>query len=768
MSVKSTAVFICHCGGNISDEVDISRLKEEINRGGVEHVHDYPYLCSDEGQYLIRKAVAGGVDRVVIAACSPKVHEQTFRDCVEGAGLNRYMMDFANLREQCAWVGEEHCTDRAIDLVRGSVLAVQHAVPLQSYRFTPVNDVAIIGGGIAGITAARNLAKMGMRSFLIEEAPTIGGNMVKVGKVISPEKLSEDCAMCSLSPLMSELSRNGKVDIRANTRVVGVEGKAGDFLLHLESGPLLVDPKQCRSCGRCEEVCPVEVPDEWNERLSMRKAVYRPFQQSVPASYTIDPNACTKCGACVKACSFHAIDLNRGVVKSEVSAGAVIVATGHTEMDPSERHEHGYAVHPEVITQMELARVLAVNGPTKGRLEMNGRTPKHIVMVQCVGSRSDKPGSIPYCSKVCCIVAMKHASYIRQHFPGTEVTICYTDMRTSGPYETYYQEAQKRGVRFLRGRVGETVKKKDRVYVRVEDTLAMKATALEADLVVLSTAIVPSEGTKRIADVLGISTTPEMFIREKHPKLEPGVTSVQGILVCGTAAGAKDITESIMQAQSTAMNALGMVLEEAEVEPNYAVIDRARCDNCGKCVNVCGQNAIYMDEGVSIDPLACAGLGRCVSACPQNAISILGAGDDMLLARIDGVLGQKGKILAFLDNEIGYVAADSAGTNRLSYPNEVRIIAVPSVLRLERKHLIHAFRRGATGVFLGDGSAHSSSGASKETLAEHVAVLRMEVEAAGIDPRRVFFYEAYLPHFKGLAARLTSFQEQLAAMERKE
>jgi heterodisulfide reductase subunit A-like polyferredoxin/coenzyme F420-reducing hydrogenase delta subunit len=764
MTLNGTAVFVCHCGGNISEVVDIEKVRQRLAEEGVTHFDDYPYLCSEEGQDLIRKHIKrGDVDRVVIASCSPKVHEHTFRACLEGAGLNRFMLDIANIREQCAWVSPDHATERAVDLIRASLYAVQHATPMESYRFTPVNDVAVIGGGIAGITAAKNLAKLGIKSYLIEDAPTIGGSMVKIGKVISPEKLSEDCAMCSLSPLMGELAHNKRVEIRTNTRVSGVSGKAGDFTLELECGPYRVSLEKCRACGRCEDVCQATAPDEWNAGMDIRKAIYRPFPQSIPSAYTIDTTACTSCGNCVKVCSSHAIDLARIAKADEVRVGAIIIATGHEEMDPSERHELGYGSIPEVLTQMELARLLAINGPTKGKLELKGKKPKHVVMVQCVGSRDEKPGSIPYCSKICCVVAMKHASYIREHFPGTEVTLCYTDMRAPGMYESYYQEAQRRGVHFLRGRVGEIVKKGGTVYVRVEDTLAMRILGLEADIVVLSTAIVPSEGTKQVSKILGVATTPELFVRERHPKLEPGLTSVPGIFVCGTAAGAKDITESIMQAQSTAMNAVGMVLDYVEVEPDYAVIDQAKCTQCMECVDVCGQRAIFADGVVSIDPMSCVGRGGCVPRCPENAISLLGSGDEALLAKIDGCLKDDGgKVLAFLDNKIGYVAADNAGTNRLRYPDDVRIISVPSVLRLEPRHLIYAFNKGARGIFLGDGTANAGDSLGGENVSKHVEWLTRGVSEAGLDPRRIFYYEAYLPHYKGLASRLTSFRESLS------
>jgi heterodisulfide reductase subunit A-like polyferredoxin/coenzyme F420-reducing hydrogenase delta subunit len=753
-------VFICHCGDNIRGPIDLERLKASVEATCVE---DYPYLCSAEGQALIRSKIGEmGLERVVVAACSPNVHEHTFRECVKEAGLNPYLLDIANIREQCAWVPSESNTDRAVDIVRSSIYGVCEAAPLENITVEAERSVMVVGGGIAGMTAALALAKQGIQVHLIEKSATIGGNMVRIGKVFSPDKLTEECSMCSLAPIMSEVAKNKRITVRTTTSVVGLKGHAGEFFVTVESAPEYVDKKKCTSCGQCAEACPVKVKDEWNACLSTRKAAHKPFAQAVPAAYSIDAKACKKCGNCVKACGVGAIDLEAQPVKETLHVGAIIMATGHKELDPAGKSEYGYGRLNGVFTQTELARLLAVNGPTAGRLEdpATGKVPRRIVMVQCVGSRDEKPGSIPYCSKVCCMVALKHANYIKDHFPGTEVYICYTDIRAPGSYENYYREVQKKGVRFIRGRVGEVLQD-DGLIVRVEDTLGGGPLELEADMVILSCALEPSSGTLQTAGALGIGLTPELFVREKHPKLDPASTTSRGIFVCGTAAGAKDITDSILQARAAASKAAELVNAPIEIEPKFAVIDPEKCTMCGACVKLCPYGAPYVNGKITIDPISCIGLGGCILRCPEHAISLPGCSDDELFARIDGMLRGGPVILAFLDENIAYVAADNAGVNRVSYPASIRIIRLPSIMRLEPKHLIHALNNGAAGVFLGDGTTNSPEGAIKANVARRVEELKKALEAEGIDPARVYFYEAYLPHYRGLAARMERFAGSL-------
>ncbi|MDR1722230.1 MAG: FAD-dependent oxidoreductase, partial [Methanobrevibacter sp.] len=687
-------VYICRCGGNISDIIDIERLKSSIDADVVE---EFENLCSINGRKIIRDGVINKeLDRVVIAACSPITHLKTFQDYIQP--LNPYLMDMANLREHCSWVHDKggDPTEKAIRLISGAIGKVKQSQAVDPILCQTPESAVVVGGGISGISAALSLGKQGVKTYLIEKNPSIGGKMVKIGKVFSPVRLAEECGMCLLNPLMNDLIWNENITVMTNTKVLSAERRAGTFNILLENSPRYVDIDKCISCGKCKEVCPVEVLDSWNDNLSMRKAIYKPFSQSYPDAYTIDMENCKKCGNCVKECSMDAIYLEGEKEMIPLNVGAVVVATGHDIFDPNLRAEYGYSRYEDVITQSELGRILGVNGPTKGKLEMlsNGKVPKRIVMIQCVGSRDEKPDGHKYCSKVCCMVALKNANIIKQKYPDTDVIICYTDMRTPGMYEKYYKHGQENGIRLIRGRPGEVSKKGDNLVVHVEDTLKKEFTEIETDMVVLSTAIEPSKGTKEIAEILDLGLTEDMFIKETHPKIKPVTTDVKGAFVCGTAQGPKDITDSIVQANAASSKVAEILNDGLEIEPFIAEIDIEKCNICGKCIESCKYKAMSIkDDEIYIDPMSCSGCGKCLTVCNLNAINIHGNINEKIFATIDGLLkdkkeGEK-RILVFLDN-VGYTAADNIGVNRLSYPDSIHIIKVHSVNRVMPKHIIYA------------------------------------------------------------------------------
>jgi heterodisulfide reductase subunit A len=786
-------VFICRCGGNISNIINIEKLKETVrtwNPGGtaavtgtagsadskspVLMIADDEHLCSVEGQGKISDSIVKhGLERVVIAACSPLLHEETFMRCVENAGLNPYLLEIANIREQCSWSCEDtgKAGDKAAALVSGAVGRVMHALPLFRSKVERKKSVVVIGGGVSGITSALSLARQGFKVHLIEKRESIGGNMVRVGKVFAPDKLAEECALCALSPLMSEVARHPGIMLHTLSGVKSIKGCAGNFQVAAETLPSFVNVEKCIGCGACAEACPVSVPDWWNAGLKKRKAIYRPFPQAVPSTFTVDGESCTKCGECIEACAQGAIDLDMKPRTFSIDTGAVIIATGHGEYDASRKPELGYGKLEGVITQTELCRLTAVNGPTLGKLQRpsDGKPPRRVVMVQCVGSRDEKPGGRKYCSKVCCMVAIKHANHIKSFSPFTDVVICYTDLRTPGSYENYLRHAQENGVRFIRGKPGEILRQDDgTLIVRLEDTLSKggEPVELETDLVVLSEGLEPSPGTVETAEALGVGTGEDGFIAEKHPKLKPVSTDVEGIFACGTALGPKDITESVVQAGAAAAKSSELLMGEIEMEPRAVEIDPSLCDSCRDCINACRYRALYEKNGtVAVDLVACVGCGGCIGVCRHGAISQKYCTDEMIYGQVSGILSGKPQgertIIAFLDSKVAYIAADNAGANRMAYGDDVFVVRVPSTNRLGLKHVLYALEHGADGVFLGEGPENGPMGKMFGNIQNRYTAMRAELAKKGIDPKRVFFTKVYAPHFRGLVEKLDAFRRDV-------
>ena len=757
-------VFLCECGGNISDTIDLDEVRKSLD---VEFIGQFENLCSLNGRKIIRDAIFDyNLDRVVVAACSPISHEKTFQDYVKP--LNPYLMDMANIREQCSWVHDDKnkATIKAITLINASIEKVKQSDAVDPIFCQTPEEVAVIGGGIAGMNTALSLAKQGTKVTIIEQSPSIGGHMAKIGKVFSPVKIAEECGMCLLNPILNELVWNENITVLTNSKVIEANRRAGTYNLIVEQSPRFVDINKCIACGKCAEACEVEVPDAWNDGLSMRKAIYRPFGQSYPEAYVIDGENCDKCGDCFRTCNMNAIRLRQKAEKIPLQVGSVVVATGHKLFDMEKRPEYGYTRYEDVITQSELGRITSVNSPTGGKLlKSDGKVPKRVVMIQCVGSRDEKPNGHKYCSKICCTVALKNANIIKHKYPDTDVVICYTDVRTPGMFEKYYKHTQSNEVRFIRGRPGEVVKKGDNFIVRTEDTIKGEFTEIEADMVVLSTAMEPSEGTKEIAEILNIGTTEDGFIKESHPKIKPVTTDVQGIFVCGTAQDPKDITESIMQATSAASKVSEYNYGGVEIEPFIAEIDVERCTLCGECIKRCKYKSMSIqNDEVYIDPMSCTGCGKCLVGCEQRAITVNGNIDEKIMATINGVLSKKQEnqrmILVFLDN-IGYTAADNIGVNRLSYPESIHIIKVISVNRVRPEHIQYALENGADGVFIGE----FPGDLMYDEVEQKITKTKEIIQEMGQNPERLTFSKVYIPYFTGLAHKLTAFDSKIKELD---
>ncbi len=797
-ALNKTAVFICHCSGNISDHIDINFLKKTLKAEGIS-VLDYEYLCSSEGQALIKNKISeGNLNRIVIGSCTPSKHGTLFKKCIQEAGLNGAMLEIANLREHCSWVHPDkaEATEKALSLLRGKLRRLDNSQPLGEIKVDITPKALVIGGGIAGITAAVNLADNGISTYLVEKESSIGGNMAKIGKVFSPDKLAEECAMCSLSPLMNEVVANPKITLFTWTEVESLSGSAGNFTVRLRKKPRYVHDN-CTGCGRCSRACPVMVENEFNCGSVDKKAISLSFSQAVPKTYCIDPDKCLQingetCGKCADVCKSGAIDFSQKEEIVELNVGAVIVATGFKEYDASQKPQYGYGIFKNVITQMELARMLGINGPTKGALirpsdlrtasdiirsstdtfesdsssedssdhSDDTGTPKRIVMIQCVGSRDEKEGGNRYCSRYCCMAALKHSSLIKRKYPGAEVTICYVDLRALGFYENYYRAVQDMGVRFVRGRPAEIVEKPDKsLVVRIEDTLNQKIKELPADLVVLSVAMIPSQGTRKIAGVLNLSQDESGFIKERHSKLKPVDSSLDGIFVCGTAQSPKDITDTIAQAGLASIRGRAFITDSPKALANeIPTFNPLLCTKCEECFK-CPFNAISLNESdrIVVDPLVCIGCGYCTELCQNGAIQIASFTKTQLKAEIEGEL-KEGDLLGFVNSGIASLTCDNIGSSVLTYPSNVKLIKVPTSLVLDKDLLLHAFKHGASSIlFLEDPPDSPKAEVIYPLTVSHFEKLKKEMGDLG---NRLYFKKAYVPNTKGLAGAFTSLARE--------
>jgi heterodisulfide reductase subunit A len=797
-ALNKTAVFICHCSGNISDHIDINFIKKTLKAEGIS-VLDYEYLCSSEGQALIKNKISeGNLNRIVIGSCTPSKHGTLFKKCIQEAGLNGAMLEIANLREHCSWVHPDkaEATEKALSLLRGKLRRLENSQPLGEIKVDITPKALVIGGGIAGITAAVNLADNGISTYLVEKESSIGGNMAKIGKVFSPDKLAEECAMCSLSPLMNEVVANPKITLFTWTEVESLSGSAGNFTVKLRKKPRYVHDN-CTGCGRCSRACPVMVENEFNCGSVDKKAISLSFSQAVPKTYCIDPDKCLQmngetCGKCADVCKSGAIDFSQKEEIVELNVGAVIVATGFKEYDASQKPQYGYGIFKNVITQMELARMLGINGPTRGALirpsdlrtasdiirsstdafesdsssedssdhSDDTGTPKRIVMIQCVGSRDEKEGGNRYCSRYCCMAALKHSSLIKRKYPGTEVTICYVDLRALGFYENYYRAVQDMGVRFVRGRPAEIVEKPDKsLVVRIEDTLSQKIKELPADLVVLSVAMIPSQGTRNIAGVLNLSQDESGFIKERHSKLKPVDSSLDGIFVCGTAQSPKDITDTIAQAGLASIRGRAFITDSPKALANeIPTFNPLLCTKCEECFK-CPFNAISLNESdrIVVDPLVCIGCGYCTELCQNGAIQIASFTKTQLKAEIEGEL-KEGDLLGFVNSGIASLTCDNIGSSVLTYPSNVKLIKVPTSLVLDKDLLLHAFKHGASSIlFLEDPPDSPKAEVIYPLTVSHFEKLKKEMGDLG---NRLYFKKAYVPNTKGLAGAFTSLARE--------
>ena len=642
-------VYVCHCGVNVGGVVNCPEVAEYAKTlPNVVIAKDYKYMCSDPGQSLIQDDIKEhNLNRIVVAACSPRLHEPTFRRCVEEAGLNKFLFEFANLREQDSWVHmtqPAEATAKAKDLTRMAVAKARLLEPLEASKVAVDKKCLVIGGGVAGIQSALDLADMGFKTYMVERNPTIGGRMGQLDKTFP----TLDCSMCILAPKMVDTSKHENIELITYAEVKEVDGYIGNFTVKVEKKPRYVKEDDCTGCGQCQEVCPIEIPNYYDEGVGMVKAAYIPFPQAVPLCATIDKNYCIDCGLCETVCGPDAIDRDMEPEEIELHVGTIIAATGYDPYDPTEKYEYGYGRYTNVITAMEIERMINASGPTGGHVQKpsDGKEPKRVAFIHCVGSRDEQIGK-SYCSRVCCMYSMKNAQLCIDHEPDTEVTCYYMDIRSFGKgFEEFYKTSQEKyGIEFIRGRPAEILENDDlTLTVRAEDTLLGKVTEYTYDLVVLSVGLEPPKGSNELRQTLGLSRTSDGFYMEAHPKLRPVDTLTDGVYIAGVAQGPKDIPDAVAQGSAAASRAsIPMAKGEVEIEPITADTDTTVCGACEVCVELCPFGAVSIegegaDKHAAINVALCKGCGTCVGACPSGAMNQNHFKTEQIMAQIAAAL----------------------------------------------------------------------------------------------------------------------------------
>jgi heterodisulfide reductase subunit A len=650
-------VFVCWCGTNIAKTVDVEQVATEARKvPGVAHGAHYKYMCSEPGQALLKQAIAEHrLDRVVVAACSPQLHEATFRSCIGAAGLNPFMVEIANIREHCSWVHSDRAvaTAKALDLARMAAARIRRNEPLTQSEIPITKRALVVGGGIAGIQAALDIAGAGYHVTLVERSPSIGGRMAQYDKTFP----TLDCAACILTPKMVECGSHPNIRILTHAEVEAVSGYVGNFEVTIRRRARSVDLETCTGCGVCYEKCPVKVPSEFDAGLGTRKAIYVPYPQAVPNVPVIDREHCTyylrgKCKLCEKFCSIGAVRFDEADEVVTEKVGAIVAATGFDVWDQSALGEYGAGQYPDVISGLQFERLANASGPTGGKIlrPSDHTEPKTVVFVACVGSR-DPEHAHPYCSKVCCMYTAKHALLLKEKVPDAKAYIFYMDIRANGKgYEEFVQRVVERyDATYVRGRVSRIYPIDGHLVVQGADTLLGKQVEVHADMVVLATAMEPRADAKQMARMLGLSADQDNWFTEAHPKLRPVEVLTSGVYLAGACQYPKDIPDTVAQASGAAAKVVSLFAKPHLLsEPLIAVVDDANCAACLLCKEVCPFTAIEAAESMDVatrkprtvarvNPGLCHGCGTCVAACRSTAMRLRGFSDDQILLQLEAL-----------------------------------------------------------------------------------------------------------------------------------
>ena len=709
-------VYVCHCGLNIAGSVDCAEVaKFAATLPHVVLAQDNRYTCSDQGQAGIQKDIKEKkLNRVVVASCSPRLHEPTFRKTCEDAGLNKYLFEMANIREHCSWVhlyDRKAGTEKAKDLVKMAVAKATLLQPAEEIEVPITRKVLVIGGGVAGIQATLDLADTGYKVYLVEKEPSIGGMMARIDKTFP----TMDCSICILAPKMSDIGHHPNVELLTNSEVSEVRGYIGNFHVKVLKKARYVT-KDCTACGECTKVCPIVTANEFDVGLATRHGIYTPFAQAVPSTYIIDMNLCLNkdgvvvCDKCIKACERQAIKFEMKPEIQEMEVGTIVVATGADVFDPSVIPDYGYGKFPNVITSLEFERLINAGGPSGGHLirPSDKQIPKRVAFIQCVGSRSEKTGK-PYCSNVCCMNTIKDSLLIKEHWPDTEIYVFYVDIRAYGKgFEDLYKRARKEGVVFIRGLPAEIRedKRTRNLWLIGENTLKSELYRTTADMVILSIGLEARKDSETIQRLLTLSRNQDGFFLEAHPKLRPVDAATGGIFFAGCAESPKDIKDSVTQASAAAARAgILMAKGKVTVEAITPIAYPEKCTACGLCVKVCPYNALTLDKEkkrVAVIEAACGGCGTCAAECTFGALTQSHFTDEQIIAQIDAMTEYDAnkKTVAFCCNWCSYAGADFAGVSRMQYPAHARIIRTMCSGRVSIKFIERAFARGAAAVLV--------------------------------------------------------------------
>ncbi len=652
-------VFVCHCGINIAKTVDVKELTEYASQlDGVVVSKDYKYMCSDVGATLIKDSIKKhNLNGVVVACCSPRMHEHTFRGIVEDGGVNAFILEIANIREQCSWAHTDKpmATEKAKALVKGAVAKAKLLKPLEKSKISVIPKALVIGAGIAGIQASLDLAEEGFHTYLVEKTPSIGGRMSQLDKTFP----TLDCSSCILTPKMMEVANHPNIELLTYSEVESVEGSIGNYKVKVKKKARYVDMDKCKGCDDCIEACRMKghVIDTFNEELGKRSAIYIPFPQAIPLKCTIDPDHCLmitrgKCGTgplCVEACQADAIDFKQKDEEIELEIGAIVVATGYDLMDPESLYECGYANSPDVITTLQMERLISSSGPTDGEIlrPSNSEKPKSITFILCVGSRDETANT--WCCRIGCMSALKQVYLLKEKLgDDVEINVCYNDVRSFGKgYEEFYRNIRGLKTNFFRGRPSEVRVLKDHLKMDIFDTTTSKLFEINTDMVVLVPALVPRSDSNELTRVLHISQSGDGFYLEAHPKLRPMDTFTDGIFLAGCCQGPKDIQDSVSQASGAAARAANILSKkELESEPHIAFVVEDICRGCGTCVEACPYGAIELTEKeqsgrvisvAHVNEALCKGCGSCSASCLNGAVRHLGFTDDQILSMINAL-----------------------------------------------------------------------------------------------------------------------------------